>query len=103
MSGRLGPTQRDQILRLLKSRAPACVPLPDILALRIGQYNARIFELRRLGYLIESRREGNKSWFRLLPDRKPVACDSSVLEKGVPNSDTFPQFGDLAPERRYPD
>jgi hypothetical protein len=61
-------TQRDRLLALLKSRAPNRVPLPDILALGIAQYNARILELRRLGHRIESEQEGDHSWFRLVPN-----------------------------------
>jgi hypothetical protein len=87
MSGRSTPTQRDRLLRLLQKRAPAWVALPEILALHIAQYNARVFELRRHGYVIENKQEGEKSWFRLVANPAP----------------TFPQFSDLTPERSYPD
>jgi hypothetical protein len=59
-------TQRDKLLQLLRDRAPDWVPLPDILRLGVAQYNARIFDLRRLGHRIESRQEGERSWFRLV-------------------------------------
>jgi hypothetical protein len=48
-------TQRSKILALLVQARGAWVPLPDILALGIAQYNARIFELRRLGFAVENR------------------------------------------------
>lgn len=64
-------TQRDRILRVLGDARGEWMPLPDILALGIAQYNARIFELRRLGIAIENRTEtdtetgARHSWFRL--------------------------------------
>ena len=64
-------TQRDRILRLLIEARGGWVPLPDILALGCAQYNARIFELRRLNFSIENRSEidaetgARHSWFRL--------------------------------------
>jgi hypothetical protein len=67
--------QRERILELLRSHDGAWVPLPEILALHIAQYAARIFELRRAGYQIENRQEGEHSWFRLLPEK-------SFLRKG---------------------
>lgn len=66
-------TQRDRILRLLVEAHGEWVPLPQILALGVAQYNARIFELRRLGFNIENRSESDtvtgvrRSWFRLSP------------------------------------
>jgi hypothetical protein len=64
-------TQRDRLLRLLAEANGAEVSLLDILALRIGQYNARILELRAQGHAIENRVEvksGVKhSWYRLVP------------------------------------
>lgn len=65
-------TQRDRILRLLVDAHGEWVSLPDILALGIAQYNARIFELRRLNFNIENRSEtdvetgARHSWFRLV-------------------------------------
>jgi Helix-turn-helix domain len=65
-----GKTQRGEILRLLLDAQGSWVPLPDVLALGIAQYNARIYELRRLGFDIENRTErvgGERhSWFRLV-------------------------------------
>lgn len=63
-------TQRAAILRLLIDAHGAWVPLPEILALGIAQYNSRIFELRRLRFNIENRTEHvdgvRHSWFRLV-------------------------------------
>ena len=68
MSDRL--TQRLRILHLLFHADGAWVPLPEILALQIGQYGARILDLRRSGHNIENRTEtvdGVKhSWYRLV-------------------------------------
>jgi hypothetical protein len=63
-------TQRDRILRLLTSRVDQWVPLPEILDLQIGQYNARILELRRAGYNIENKKMRSqdgicRSWYCL--------------------------------------
>ena len=46
-------TQADRVLALLRSAEGAWVPLPELLALGIAQYNARIFDLRRAGHDIE--------------------------------------------------
>src|ERR1017187_1434179 len=61
-----GNTQRSRILGLLICARGSWVPLPEILALGIAQYNARIFELRRLGFSIQSYQEGARSFFRLV-------------------------------------
>ena len=61
-------TQRDKILGVLVSARGGWVPLPEITALA-AQYNARLHELRRLGFHIENRirdMDGTRhSWFRL--------------------------------------
>ena len=50
------PTQREIILELLRqSRARGeSLPLPKIQETRIAQFTARLFELRRLGFVIEN-------------------------------------------------
>jgi hypothetical protein len=57
------------ILRLLIEAHGAWVPLPEIMACA-AQYNARVLELRRLGFNIENRTErvdgARHSWFRLV-------------------------------------
>jgi hypothetical protein len=67
-------TQRAEILALLVKARGEWVPLPEIMACA-AQYNARLFELRRLGFKIENRTETVKgqrhSFFRLWPSTKP--------------------------------
>ena len=62
-------TQRAAILRLLMDARGAWVPLPKIMACA-AQYNARVFELRRMGFNVENRTESvdgvRHSWFRLV-------------------------------------
>ena len=62
--------QQSRLLQLLQDRFPSRVPLPDVLALGIAQYNARILELRELGYDIRNEIEWHDgirhSWFRLV-------------------------------------
>jgi hypothetical protein len=62
-------TQRARILRLLIDARGDWVPLPEIMACA-AQYNARILELRRLGFNVENRTErtdgARHSWFRLI-------------------------------------
>ena len=77
-------TQRARILRVLIEARGAWVPLPQIMTCA-AQYNARIFELRRLGFKIENRTgeiDGARhSWFRLvsssLPPDPPVTAPPS--------------------------
>jgi len=62
-------TQRARILGVLLQARGEWVPLPEILALRVAQYGARIHELRRLGFRIRNRTEHRDgqvfSYFRL--------------------------------------
>jgi hypothetical protein len=109
-------TQRDQLLALFVPDRE--VPLPEILALGIVQYNARIFELRRLGFRIKNRTQeinGVKhSWFRLVqkpeqpagsaqPDRTAKARQWLSVARGETTqaSETRSLFGDHAPDRSY--
>jgi Helix-turn-helix domain len=73
--------QRARLLALLDEARGGWVPLPEILALGIAQYNARIFELRRLGFSIENRTEEidgvRHSWFRLVDSISPPATSPS--------------------------
>ena len=69
-------SQRDAILGLLVSARDQWVELPEIMRLA-AQYNARLWELRRLGFKIENRIRdvgGNRhSWFRLIPSEQAKA------------------------------
>jgi hypothetical protein len=62
-------TQCAAILRALLAARGAWVPLPEIMACA-AQYNARVFDLRRMGLNIENRTECvdgvRHSWFRLV-------------------------------------
>jgi hypothetical protein len=62
-------TQRGAILNLLVAANGGWVPLPEILALKVAQYNARLSELREQGFKIINRTERvngkTHSWFRL--------------------------------------
>ena len=107
------PRQRDRLLGLLKARADLWIPLKDVLALGIAQYNARIFELRSLGHRIESKQEGDCSWFRLALASTAIPETSSagrtmVHEPPTKRSIELPPateslFRDLQPERHRDD
>src|SRR5437867_1271840 len=93
-------TQRARILARLIDARGSWVPLPEILELGIAQYNARIHELRRMGFVIHNKRDGEHSCFRVVTgptapaepaDRKEVEDEPATL------------FGDLSPEPSYPD
>jgi hypothetical protein len=76
-------TQRTRMLDLLRSRNGEWVPLPEILALGVAQYNSRIYDLRRAGFDIQNRIEEiggvRHSWFRLVsstPTPEPTRLKS---------------------------
>jgi hypothetical protein len=82
----------------------AWVPLPEILALGIAQYNARLWELRRLGFVIENKSESldgaRHSWYRLVsspvpPAPKPEPSKPAPEWQDRPRSTGLPLF-DLA-------
>ncbi len=62
--------QLRRIVECLLETPNGWTPLPKILALKIAQYNARFFEARRKGFVIENRTAwvGSKrhSWFRIV-------------------------------------
>ena len=70
-------TQRERVLELLQSRCGEWVGLPEILDLNIAQYGVRILELRRAGFCIENRQEGEHSRFRLLSGKSSATNDLS--------------------------
>ena len=90
-------TQRAEILRLLIDAHGAWVPLPEILALGVAQYNARIFELRRLRFNIENRTEqvdGERhSWFRLVSSPAPELPKPKAPEPVIEWKDRQPVTG----------
>ncbi len=79
-------TQRSKILAELVSARGAWVPLPRVTR-HAAQYNARIFELRRMGFRIANRTEevsgARHSWFRLEPgpsEPTPVPAATTPAE-----------------------
>jgi hypothetical protein len=114
-------TQRSRILALLIEARGAWVGLPEILALGIAQYNARLFELRQMGFVIQNRvdRDNGRrlSYFRLVAG--PAAPTHSILTLDLPTGRAvriqeseqgesqqeapLSLFGDLTPEPEYPD
>ena len=101
-------TQRDRILGLLIDAHGAWVPLPEILALGIAQYGARILELRRSGHSIENRHEtidgARHSWFRLasgpsqahVKPQEPIESDYMRLIRKE-RDDAAPLFAGVRP------
>lgn len=88
-------SQRDRILQRLIEARGDWVPLPEIAAYA-AQYNARIFELRRLGFAIENRTREidgvRHSWFRLdsVPPSVARASHTDLKDKGI--ADELPLF-----------
>jgi hypothetical protein len=105
-------TQRGKIIELLKAADGGWVSLPEIMACA-AQYNARIFELRRLGFRIENRTKeiggARHSWFRLVTEPKRATLNVkldllSVVCKEMqpsPSGMTGSLFGDLSRDRSY--
>jgi hypothetical protein len=95
-----GKTQRGRILALLIKAASGWVPLPEILALGIAQYNARVHELRALGFRIENRKERVNgllhTYFRLNGGSATIA-----KSRTEPQPESGSLFGSLAPDRSY--
>ena len=78
----MSATQRQKLLSLLQSRRGEWIPSYEIAAEGGLQYGARLLELRRAGWVIESRTQRVRtrahsvtvhSWFMLLTDRQAVA------------------------------
>lgn len=88
-------SQRAKILNLLLEAQSDWVPLPEIMACA-AQYNSRIFELRRLGHVIQNRTQHidgmRHSWFRLvacppIPSPQPLdPLSTAALGLGVEKS-----------------
>jgi hypothetical protein len=99
-------TRRGRILQVLIAARGDWVPLPRITACAT-QYNARFFELRRMGLKIVNRIRDvdgvRHSWFRLesgCPPEVRLPADSTHPAPQLPTaSDSL--FGDLAPDRSY--
>jgi hypothetical protein len=104
--------QRGKIMELLKAADGGWVSLPEIMDCA-AQYNARIFELRRLGFRIENRTKeiagARHSWFRLVtePNRATLNTKPDLLSvvhgemQPSPSGMTGSLFGDLSQDRSY--
>jgi Helix-turn-helix domain len=82
-------TQRARILRLLIDARSSWVPLHEILALGIAQFGARIFEMRRMGFLIENRIKRDDSgavhsWYRLVNSPAPAESQAVATPASSP-------------------
>ncbi len=99
VSSRAG--QRSRILGVLIAAHGTWVPLPEIIECA-AQYNARIFELRRLGFRIANRTrevDGRRcSWFRL--ESRPATATTRDSRDSIhrESANSFPEFGSLGPE-----
>jgi hypothetical protein len=98
-------TQRDGILQRLVDGHGAWVPSPEIAALA-QQYNARVYELRRSGFCIESKSETDEetgernSWFRLVLQPLPaVAVQPADRDWYSDRSTGLPLFDALGVEK----
>ena len=108
-------TQRSKMLALLLAAQGGEVPLPQI-RLVASQYNARIHELRCLGFRIPPPRvevvNGQRhTWYRLDSGPPPAAVVASPFQSPLDSQShtdvladqsTFSEF-DLEPEPRCPD
>lgn len=93
------PSQTQQIVNLLRSRKGQWVSLPEILALKISQYNARIYQARHeWGLTIQNREErvnGQKHTFFRIVEETAGPARGGEGEPQPPCS----LFGDLHVER----
>jgi hypothetical protein len=93
-------TQRGRILQVLIAARGDWVPLPKIMACA-AQYNARVYELRRMGFAIRNRTRDvdgvRHSWFRL-EAAQPEATLTRTESTPAPDTPSFPTFGNLAKE-----
>lgn len=95
-------TQRNRILELLIDARGEWVPLPQI-SQCAAQYNARIFELRHMGFRIPSPRTQTvngrrRTWYRIDLGNSAMPAQSERGVSPAASPSTFPEFGSLAPE-----
>lgn len=81
-------SQAGRILQLLESAKGAKVHLPEILALHIAQYGARIHELRhKYGFRIENGSVPGRpdhTWFQFTQDDPPAAKPAAQVAQSKP-------------------
>jgi hypothetical protein len=100
--------QDEKILWTLQAAWPGWVQAPELARISL-QYSARIFSLRRKGWVIANKIEFangvKRGFFRLGP--KPVPRNAELRRSVPPPPATPPPvgseslFGDLAPDRTY--
>lgn len=95
-------SQRARILRLLIESRGNWIPSPEIAACA-QQYNARLFELRRLGFVIVNRtaeRDGVRlSWFRLVAGPTQTKTPPPAVERASsPSTHKTRSAGDVTSE-----
>jgi hypothetical protein len=94
-------SQRERILELLLAARGNWVSLPQVQACA-AQYNARVFELRRLGYRITNRTREDQgkrhSWFRLESIPADASSRRETANLTAATASSFPEFGNIAPE-----
>jgi hypothetical protein len=103
-------TQRSKLLRLLLEAHGAWVPLPEILDLKISQYNSRLYELRKLHFNIENRTESvngvRHSWFRLVSGPQtamPAPVQRPAVSPRGPGELFSPEEIERTRRQAYPD
>jgi hypothetical protein len=94
--------QRQRILNMLIAAHGEFIPAVELARVSL-QYNARIFEIRRLGYNVESRTSHPHgrggvvhSWFRLIP----FTTDSSTRPEAQAEPDDALLFADMREKHR---
>ena len=103
----LRATQRGRILELLIASRGDWVPLPEITNCA-SQYDARIFELRRLGFRITNRTKEVKgvrhSWFRLEPGiTSPDQCSGRTENVATPEQSPLFALPEMERTARWED
>ena len=93
--------QRNRRLGLLKNQSPDWVLVSEVVTIAGFEYNARIFESRRLEHRIENDPGGA---FRLVTHLLAVPVDQPLPQQQlISASKPKSVFGDLQPQTSYPD
>ena len=87
------PAQRERILSLLRSRGSAGATNGELNAICF-RYGARIFELRKAGYVIETLRQGETEFrFALVSEpEKPKSLTSFEQRRQQEEAEAMPLF-----------
>jgi hypothetical protein len=91
------PAQRDRILALLRQRGTAGVTNVELNALGIMRFGARVFELRRQGFNVETRRESETIFrFVLLAESPHPPPANRRVPGGPPHPPGLSSYGERA-------